>query len=140
MKYNRFKFRVWDNDLKKMILPCHDGLIPRTIGGYLHLMNSLEESQSQINEQNDSDRFTIQQFTGLANVKGDFVYEGDILSVFNTKNNKYIRGGVFYSDVYFQYFVKFWINDYYFSTELRDIGDDWAVIGNIFENKELIKQ
>lgn len=77
----------------------------------------------------------IQQWTGLVDSKGKDIYEGDIVSIVDRYNcEKEHIGAVEYKDG--KYIV---ITDDGFWTFMLDSGDGVKVIGNIFENEELLK-
>jgi hypothetical protein len=81
--------------------------------------------------------YDVQQFTGLLDKNGREVYEGDIVQT---------KEGVFK--------VKYGSGYYYYTHEIKCMGENWyqqlnpesikngevEIIGNIYENKELLKE
>ena len=123
------KFRAWDKINNKMILDC---------GEYKHYAFG-------INYQKDIE---FQQFTGLLDKNGKEICEGDIMKSKNNKNTRHLIGKVYFK------FGKFRIEYGFMNPEKEDrkgtfmstdIADninglvDWEVIGNIYENKELLQ-
>lgn len=111
------KFRAWDKTNKKMLYPDEQNakewrksVILPDRGGSL--------SNGVLWE---SDRYPLMQFTGLKDKNGKEIYEGDIVNEIGM--NKKLE-------------VKFTPKEgwYPFSSH-----DNWEVIGNIYENPELLE-
>jgi uncharacterized phage protein (TIGR01671 family) len=126
---NRFKFRIWDSELKRY------HALPKSVvidlDGNVVLMTDKGPFPYPV----DSNRFIIQQFTGFKDVNKKDIYEGDIF-----KGDYYKWDAVEFVD------GKFVVNlkgaRQYDLCELfddRPTGDYPEVIGNIFENEELLK-
>lgn len=127
MKNREIKFRMWDVENKKFIPQSHFAilgngkLIITESGYYNHFTNT------------NVDDCIIQQYTGLKDRNDNPVYEGDILEW---------KDGNFTSEVY-------WSDaDAAFVIRTNNIGGElihknyilnFKVVGNIFENSDLIK-
>lgn len=100
-------------------------------------------SETYINEKNNLGytpvrKETIGQYTGLHDKNGKKIYEGDIIE-WTTLSGKKYRFSVEYSNKYAQYVS---INTKDVSMEYEPLGDyeNIEVIGNIYENSELLKE
>ena len=117
-----FKFRIWDEK----------------VGGfdYFDLFSSFGHVPLDIRE-------NVQEFTGAEDTLGGEIYVGDIVSVQNNIRRRYEHGEVIYSPEYLAYFVKFYTKSDYYSeylSHLRNVHVRMIVIGNVFQNKELLSQ
>lgn len=73
------------------------------------------------------------QFTGIYDINGKEIYEGDIVR-FRRSDDKFFIGEIAYIDKYGAYFV---IHSGISDNQLYAF-DHYEVIGNIFENPELL--
>ncbi|MEK6881661.1 MAG: YopX family protein [Nanoarchaeota archaeon] len=108
------KFRAWDKTNKAWIYSSHQS-------GLTWFFDMLETGGFD---------YKLQQFTGLLDSKGKEIYEGDILKIYIEKdlqNNSYIVKNML--DFYFDCHRE----DHYLRISQKEI------IGNIFENPELLK-
>jgi len=80
----------------------------------------------------ESDDFIVQQYTGLKDKNGNEIYEGDIIRL--TLNSDHIWTGI----VQWYKYMGLKLNDGGWTSMVHvDIGGE--VLGNVFENPELIK-
>lgn len=112
----RFKFRVW----------C------RTLKQFQYFQFDLKEGSSLPHSNWYNEKEPIQQCTGIEDVKGNLIYEGDILKVVNGSIN-----GIGLSD---KWEVKWVGNGWNISQWSFDCTHSYEVIGNIYQNKELLKE
>jgi len=73
-------------------------------------------------------RYIIQQYTGLQDCDGKEIYEGDIVEIGDRKREVIFNMGMFYID-----------ENYGDIVPISEVDNIIKVIGNIFENPELIK-
>lgn len=136
------KFRIWDKKQNKLLLPYpKEGLRIFTAGGYLSLLHSFQDSciknENNFWENREDKDIVIQQFTGLYDLNGKEIYEGDILRMSNFIHweYQYLLEVKFLEDNDTDNnrtpnFIGFNVN-----SSLRMI-----IVGNIMENKELLEE
>lgn len=95
------------------------------------------------NEKTDG---TLLQYTGLKDKTGKEIYDGDVVKVDRCRvvDGELVEtgietGNVFWADYFYQYRVSFDHIRYDDYEALMDNDDRYEVIGNIYENPELIK-
>jgi uncharacterized phage protein (TIGR01671 family) len=116
------KFRAWDEVHKKMCFPerlfCKkDGIVWHVDLGY---------SSRIIGEKG----FKLMQYTGLKDKNGVEIYEGDIVVVHEGEDWKWTHPVEFFHG-------GFWVTD---ENCLGAINEFCEVIGNIYENPELLEE
>jgi uncharacterized phage protein (TIGR01671 family) len=118
-KMKDIKFRAWDKDAKTMIY--YD---------YIHPISIMFNGIINYGGKDMTDDFELTQYTGLKDKNGKEIYEGDILLDTDTQN---IREIIYNAPS----FVLKDDNEYFYWTFHAN---DYIVIGNIFENPELLKE
>jgi uncharacterized phage protein (TIGR01671 family) len=116
------KFRAWDKERKEMIQP-HDGDFIKW-----HAPS------------NWKDCYELMQYTGLKDKNGKEIYEGDIVSARLASNTAGFTGYVHYLNA--QYWVNYIGYESYYQSLIYLHGAEYEpieVIGNIYENPELIE-
>lgn len=116
---DRFKFRVWQTELKQPKMKYNSGLV---IG----------------NNQILQDGCIVMQCTGLKDKNGKLIYEGDVVRVHRNHLGEHFVGK--------DYVVKFYQYQYWLHNcgyhPLSDFSyranQNLEIIGNIYENKELL--
>ena len=120
---DRFKFRVWNNKMQKfhIVFSMH-GIVNDTLEGYAK-----------------DDNFVLEQCTGLKDVNGKLIYEGDIVELDDGTeiNNAVIE----WEEQSGQWVICTTDTTYTGTIYTFDnlYGNDLTVIGNIHNNADLIK-
>jgi len=131
MENREIKFRVWDNNSGRFFEEGVDDTedwLAITLEGEVATFDT--EPYGGVEQ--DRDRFTVQQFTGLKDKNGKEIYEGDVV---NIKRKKEERKNQL---VMFKYGCFGWGQDDTFETFGLD--DNPKVVGNIFEHPHLANQ
>ena len=119
------EFRIWDKEENSWL----DARVWYNANSFFHINESGEVFFFRTEAEG---RFVIQQFTGILDKNGKKIFEGDIVRLFD------FNGGIFRKAET----VVFRSACFCFETDCRSIGG-WnlpiEVIGNIFENSELLK-
>ena len=122
------KFRVWDATEKEYNYDIVAG----------NILSSIHGSGDPLSEE-EEEQFTLQQYTGCKDKNGTLIYEGDILAndlIIPHDNDNigvvYFAAGTFMIDGDGPFF------DHVYGHS-PDILDNHTVIGNKFENPELLK-
>ena len=127
MENREIKFRAWDKENKIMI-------------DHFYLFDDIFTSNGQLAMYSRKEDWVIMQYTGLNDRNGVEIYEGDILNFdiqdHNGNDNIYTLPVEYYVDT-FMCFDK--DTDAYFSIgEIKANDEELEVIGNIYENPELL--
>ena len=130
------RFRAWDNEMEAMVYQgddeiyiCFDGENWKLLDYNKTHWETDEYGMNEIEQPWEVENIEIMQYTAMKDIKGVEIYEGDILQ----------------SEHYFKYQVVFkgdcWRCESLKNSRFKNrfIGRDLKVIGNIYENPELLE-
>lgn len=136
---DRFKFRVWNKEQNRF---HHSINCDISANGTLILSQGIEGKKYIIGD----DNYVVQQCTGLKDKNGKLIYEGDVVNQIYEDNSTH-KCEVIYNNCSFQ--LKFieegktnYINTPMYCYAINYLGHytekRLELIGNIYENKELL--
>lgn len=144
-KANRFRFRAWDSNRNIMLLPDikDDAGLDEWYGGEWPIFNVILECVQK-------GGWTLMQSTGLVDKNGKEIFEGDVALTLRDEFYATVpqtkEKAIIYYDIYYaSYMLKAVVNNGIHTFEevggfLRDeIGSSLEIIGNIYENGDLLK-
>ena len=128
---DKCKFRVFDNDDKKM----HDviEIMFREDNTVVEWLNSKHKKRRAF-----IDEVPVFQCTGLKDNKGTMIYEGDIVTFEKASNDKLRKGVVKYYKNYCHFYVQVEENNWARPFNLIPDRQYLEVVGNMYENEELL--
>ena len=119
------KFRAWDKERRKMCFTNNGGINSYHIAWFPSQTTNVP---ALYRDSNLVDECVIMQYTGLKDKNGKEIFDGDIVDINGCKNR-----------------VVEWDEDwcgFYLSRELNPVGyflsEEYEIIGNIYENPELL--
>ena len=137
------KFRAWDKETNKYFEPTYQVYMGRLEDLAIGLSGRLQKRTCRgvVDESVFPGRYVVEQFTGLKDVNGKEIYDGDIVQPvsshvrlkrgkpFEVNKGNYIYGKWIANDVSSK---NFGIDGCYFSNEIQ-------TVGNVHEKPELLK-
>lgn len=137
------KFRAWDKEYEKMTYfddedyEYNPPLVFRL--DQVFKKNSNYDDYEDFEYNDITDKVEVMQYTGLHDKNGKEIYEEDIVFIKGDTELLDIKGKVEYSNGFAQYIIT---NTGDIINEAEPLGDyeDIEVIGNVFENKELLNE
>ena len=139
------KFRAWDKEYEKMTYfddedyEYNPPLVFRL--DQVFKKNSNYDDYEDFEYNDITDKVEVMQYTGLHDKNGKGIYEGDIIFIKGETKLLDIKGKVEYSNILAQFIIT---NTGSIVNEAEPLGDyeeeDIEVIGNIYDNKELLNE
>ena len=127
----RFKFRIWDT-LDKRFIP------PESLGGKMHYYIHIDGTPINMQNGDGGSIYIVQQWTGLTDTNGIDIYEGDIVNAWDRGVNANLE--IKWGNGTAGFFMYRCIGGlvWHLSGD-SDNKETVKIIGNIFENPELVK-
>jgi uncharacterized phage protein (TIGR01671 family) len=131
------KFRAWDESIRRMCEVV--SLDFRSNQARVRWYES-ETKQGEYYELLHSDNLILMQFTGLVDKDGKEIYEGDIITIDSEFDKKHYKGNVYWNWKLGMFRMKSFDRESFFGVLLTQPHYEAKVIGNIFQNPELLKE
>ena len=133
---DRFKFRVWNKEQNRF---HHSFCCDITASGTLVISQGIEGKKYIV----DDDNYVVQQCTGLKDKNGKLIYEGDIIEFtdnVNINGSKTHIAKVEHREEFNAYMYHAECMGWYTINPSQNKLFKVKVIGNIYENKELLNE
>ena len=133
------KFRAWRTDEKYMVT-SDVGALTALRNCYGNKGLAEQAGFSNIDNQPNPDKFILMQYTGLKDKNGKEIFEGDIVSFDDCTSTEsgYCERGCIGVVEWCNETVSFEVSNR-LSAESYEVLDECVVIGNIYENPELLE-
>jgi hypothetical protein len=129
------KFRAWDKETECYLYNIQDAY--DTLSGHVKYEDgeNADYDADCFGDFLDNDRYVVEQFTGLKDKNGREIYEGDVLDIglLNQDGNPVL------APVSYEAYLAGYVLDNRGYGIWQRLGGDCEVIGNIYENPELLK-
>ena len=135
------KFRVWDHNTDTMMIPDNFEFCD----GEICWIDAGREAGPKSGNDGDPGQFEIMQYVGLHDKNGREIYEGDILKVTSEDGESYVAAVKWFGDEDYPAFdlegipVAWNYDANALATIFQSGVEKCEVIGNIFENPELLE-
>lgn len=154
MKNREIKFKVWDIEEKQFVEYYSIGInmVHVVKGDHCFLVNNEDESDERKAELESKgieikNEYILCQFTGLFDKNGKEIYENDCVNYYFKNNSKKITGIIKWEQQACTFWLKWFCEEgksRYHELQATSGGDTFQndyieVIGNIYENPELIQ-
>lgn len=124
------KFRIWDEELNEMLQPDQVCVGQNTI---------FIDTGKEWTDVPQLERFRTMQYTGLKDKNAKEIYEGDIVDLWPDQNDKIWHRVIEYDTAAFHSRAIHTNANHPLHFHKYSPNKDWVVIGNIYENPELLK-
>ncbi|MGL5347560.1 MAG: YopX family protein [Peptostreptococcaceae bacterium] len=125
------KFRVWDEETSKM----YKG--NEVIFAFRDELEEVYVIKDKIADELID--YKLMQYTCLKDINGKEIFEGDIVKVENHNSElRNMTGQVIYSEIDASYWVIEGTKENHFGSTISSEFNEYEVIGNIYENRELL--
>ncbi len=133
------KFRVWNRNGQYMIKESRFDNYEITLDGQLHFYQNCEDGEFGLDYATEENGYFIMQYTGLKDINGKEIYEGDIVKItsFGIPSN-YKQKQSMIDEVIFEnggYTVNGRAGSY-----LLESPGNVEILGNVYENPELLNE
>jgi len=136
------KFRAWDKEKEKMVIAAWR--MSMNLNGNIYWKVDHYDGNFNLKEREETDgnnRFTLMQFTGLHNKNGQEIYEGDIckysyINPMTREERTFVWKVEWSNGAYWLHSIDDSLQDTLLWIQHKEI----EVIGNIYENPELLKK